>query len=175
MTEFELEKCGRGNLPAYPDEYAWGDDISYVHTGLWYAGTSSEIPTDYASNNAGPLAGGPLRAGAFARPTSNRTQSGAGYYGCLEITGSLYERGATIGNPAGRAYTGVHGDGQLLTDGNMNVVAWPSASSADGSFIRGGGYEDNQDLKRLSERSLAAYVQTAGGAYYGGRGVRTAE
>lgn len=175
MTEFEFEKCGRGKMTAFPNEYAWGDDIYYAHTGLLNEGTASEIPNDYASNNAGTGSGGPLRTGAFARTTSNRTQSGTGYYGCQEISGSIYERGATVGNPPGRAYTGVHGDGRLLTDGNMDVVAWPNASSAEGAFLRGGSYDESHLEKRLSDRTLAAYIQPAQGAVYGGRGVRTAE
>lgn len=175
MTEFELEKCGRGNRPPFPNEFAWGDDIYNVHTGLINAGLSSEIPNDYLSNNAGEASDGPLRTGAFARTTSNRTQSGAGYYGCQEISGSLIERGVTVGNPAGRTYTGVHGDGQLSNDGNLNVIAWPNATSADGTFLRGGGYNSDHLTKRLSERSLAAYIQPVAGAAYGGRGVRTAE
>ena len=175
MTEFEFEKCGRGKLPAYVDEYAWGDDIYYVHTGLLNEGTSSEIPIDYAANNAGPFSDGPLRTGAFARATSNRTQSGAGYYGCLELSGSLEERGVTVGNPAGRGYTGVHGDGELLNTGELDVSTWPSPVSADGAFLRGGSYLDTTVLKRLSERGLAAYTQPISLSTYGGRGVRTAE
>ena len=175
ISEFELEKCGRGNFPSYPNEFAWGDDTYTVHTGLLSVGTPGEIPTDYLANNAGPVSNGQLRAGAFARPTSNRTQSGAGYYGCQEISGNLYERGATIGNPAGRDYTGLHGDGTLLTDGNIGTAGWPSPITADGTFLRGGSYDDAHGPKRLSDRALAAYVQSAGGAVYGGRGVRTAE
>lgn len=175
MTEFELEKCGRGNLLAYQNEFAWGDGIYSVHTGLINAGLPSEIPNDYVSNNAGEASDGPLRTGAFARATSNRTQSGAGYYGCQEISGSLFERGVTVGNPSGRAYTGLHGDGQLLADGELNVPGWPIASTAEGTFIRAGAYNSGHISKQLSERSYGAFAIPQGGSTYGGRGVRIAE
>jgi formylglycine-generating enzyme required for sulfatase activity len=174
MTEFEFEKCGRGPLQAHPNGMAWGNNIIYFSSSLSNQNTSAEIPAEAYANAASPTFGA-LRVGCFARANSNRTTSGAGYYGCLDLSGNLRERGVSIGNPQGRSYTGLHGDGILTSVGHADVTGWPSVVTATGVFFRGGGWNDFYNEKRLSDRSDAANSNDLSTAFYGGRGVRTAE
>ena len=176
MTEFEFEKCGRGPLFPIAGEFAWGDNSRYGHLGLLNSGSASEIPNDYVSNTASDVSAGPLRTGAFARTSSNRTRSGAGYYGCLELTSNAWERSISVGNLAGRNYTGVHGNGILDAGGNEDVSAWPTPASALGLALRGGSYNSYVANGRLSDRDRAAMALPEVASYdCGGRGVRTAQ
>ena len=175
MTEFEFEKCGRGPLPAFPNEYAWGNRNIYYHVATNNTNTASEAPVENYSNTAGTNASGPLRTGCFARSNSNRTTAGAGYYGCLDLTGNLHERGVTVGNPQGRSYTGTHGNGMLTANGQADVVSWPIVTTGVGAFIRGGYHSSPYETKRLSDRADAAVSTNGADHAYGGRGVRTAQ
>lgn len=91
----------------------------------------------------------------------------------MELSGNVYEVGVTVGTAAGRSYSGLHGDGELDSAGGMNVSGWPSSSSAEGSFHRGGGIGDNIFGFRLSARGIAADPLRR--YEFGGRGVRTAQ
>jgi hypothetical protein len=106
LTELEYEKACRGPLQPVQGEFAWGtaliQNIPYIVSNIngpnaaivsnyftiggncWYASTA---PTNDPN---------PLRAGIFAVPsytgtTSARIQSGAGYYGAMELTGNAGE------------------------------------------------------------------------------------
>lgn len=173
MTEFEYEKSGRGPLSPVPNEYAWGNNIIYAHSTLVNSGLPSEVPGENYANIAGGNSFGPLRNGAFARTNSDRTLSGSGYYGCMELSGSVNERGVSVGNPQGRSYTGFHGNGLLSSDGYSNVPNWP-ASNSFGSFLRGGSFNYANEGSALSLRSTAAIPNFNATLNEGGRGVRTA-
>jgi hypothetical protein len=47
----------------------------------------------------------------------------------MELTGNLYERCITVGNPEGRASNGSHGNGRLLFNGSHNVASWPAGNT----------------------------------------------
>jgi formylglycine-generating enzyme required for sulfatase activity len=174
MTEFEFEKCGRGNQTPVPNENAWGNNflVGFSIPNLLFTGQIFETPSDTFSNISSD-GSGPIRTGALARIHSDRTQSGAGYFGCMELSGNVYEAGVTVGTAAGRSYSGLHGDGVLDSAGGMNVSGWPSSSSAEGTFHRGGGIGDNIFGYRLSARGIAADPLRR--YEFGGRGVRTAQ
>lgn len=174
MTVFEFEKCGRGIAAPVPNEHAWGNNVIFEETGLSNAGHADEVPIDPYANVAGPSSNGPLRNGAFARPFSTRTTSGAGYYGCLELTGNVFERCVTISNPAGRSYTGIHGNGILTSGGDHDVSNWPSATTGIGNCLHGGTWEYSTN-RRISDRALSGYSNESPLNDRGGRGVRTAE
>ena len=151
MTELEYEKICRGPQTAVSDEYAWGTtSVSSAFYTLSSFGQNAEGITNaqygtttgnaaYAgtisasTNSAQALVfnasfiNGPLRVGIFAGNLSNtsRETAGATYYGVMEMSGNLEEMVVTMANAAGRSYTGVHGDGSLLTLGNANVDFWP--------------------------------------------------
>jgi hypothetical protein len=122
---------------------------------------------------------GPIRNGIFATSSSSRENSGAGYYGAYELSGNLKERTITIGNSIGLSFTGLHGDGLLLSstgnEGNADVAGWPGAD-AIGSGLKGGAWDDTSSAKlKISDRSEAAFSTAVSYPGYGGRGVRTYE
>ena len=170
-----------------PNEYSWGTtDIANSPYTLSDSGADNEnIATNYSGTlgNAAyslttPFNGsinGPVRVGIFAGNSSNsgRVTAGASYYGVMEMSGNLLEHFITVGNPTGRAFTGLHGNGLLNTNGNANVTNWPGPSSLGAGF-RGGYWYYHAWYLRVSERSGAA--GTDPNRYYsdGGRGGRTA-
>ena len=187
LTELEFEKACRGTIPAVPNEYSWGTtEIASSPYTLSNSGADNEnIATNYSTTvgNAAyslttPFNGsinGPVRVGIFAGNSSNsgRVTAGATYYGIMEMSGNLLEHFITVGNPTGRAFTGLHGDGSLNTYGNADVTNWPGPSSLGAGF-RGGYWYYHAWYLRVSERSGAA--GTDPNRYYsdGGRGGRTA-
>ncbi len=90
----------------------------------------------------------------------------------MEFSGNVYERSVTIGNSTGRAFTGVHGDGVLDSDGNADVTNWPG-TDADGSGFRGGSWSNDADRAEVSNRALAINTSTARSNNRGFRAVRT--
>ncbi|MEL7160559.1 MAG: SUMF1/EgtB/PvdO family nonheme iron enzyme [Bacteroidota bacterium] len=183
ITELEFEKACRGPLPAINSEYAWGNanlhnaPYSYVNEG-----TPEESITDpgvgtgnaiVSSTNGTPS--GPKRVGILAASAQNNTreESGGSYYGVMELTGNVYERCITVGNPPGRAFTGNHGDGLLTFSGAANVPGWPT--SALGIGYRGGSYANLAPFITVSDRNDAANEITNGNTRLGFRGGRTAQ
>jgi hypothetical protein len=183
MTETEFEKACRGTAQPVAGEYAWGTSTiaSSVYSLSNSGGGNESIATGFSASNGNAnylntssTIGGPARVGIFAGTAGNtgRITSGATFYGIMEMSGNLYERIVTIGNPAGRAFTGIHGNGTLSVSGNADAANWPDNVTADGSGSRGGGYEHLYHL-RVSDRNLAAYSYTPRDRSYGGRGVRS--
>lgn len=183
MTELEYEKAGRG--PAIPvnNEFAWGTaNIHATDYAFQNPGTPSERVTNpgvgvgnaiYGDTNGSPS--GPKRCGILAASAVNptREETGGSYYGIMELTGNVYERCISVGNPEGRAFTGTHGDGVLLSSGSHNVASWP-ADNNTGFGYRGGSYFNGSEFIRLSDRYDAATVLVGANNRLGFRGVRTA-
>ncbi len=186
-TELEFEKSCRGTLPAVPNEYAWGTTgIASLTYTLSNSGLANEnIATNYSTTvgNAAyystiPYGGsinGPVRVGIFAGNGLNtgRVTSGATYYGIMEMTGNLYERSVTVGNPTGRGFTGSNGNGLLDVSGNADASNWPG-TTAVGAGFRGGDLNYSDTDLRVSDRYRAAYTYFSRNDGYGGRGVRVA-
>jgi formylglycine-generating enzyme required for sulfatase activity len=185
MTELEFEKACRGTIAPVANEYPWG--TTGIATPLYTldaAGATNEgIATNYSTTlgNAahsftlfGSAIHGPLRVGIFAANGSNsgRVTAGASYYGIMELGGNLLERAVTIGNVEGRAFTGLHGNGALATDGNPDGTAWPAPASAIGAGFRGGSLEVEATYVRTSDRNLATYTLPVRDYFIGGRGCR---
>lgn len=200
MTELEFEKIARGPLLPVNGEYAWGStDIvaALVISGSQEDGAEQITTTganahysDIALSGGDAALGveyqkGPLLAGIFANSSLNRISSGAGYYGVMDLSGNLKERVVTIGNAAGRGFTALHGNGLLSVEagyeGYADVANWPGldavptrgVTSASGSGLRGGSWQDPAGLLRISDRTEAALETTQALNTYGGRGVRT--
>jgi formylglycine-generating enzyme required for sulfatase activity len=184
MTELEFEKACRGTIAPVANEYPWG--TTGIATSLYTldaAGATNEgIATNFSTTvgNAsyrtpdGGAIDGPVRVGIFAANGSNsgRVTAGASYYGIMELGGNLLERAVTIGNVEGRAFTGLHGNGALATDGNPDGTAWPAPASAIGAGFRGGSCEVDATCMRLSDRETAAYTLSVRDYFIGGRGCR---
>jgi len=183
MTELEFEKSCRGTLTPVAGEYAWGSTSITGAANITSGGTVSETSNTAGANavyNSNANVQGPMRVGVFATGSSTRVQSGAGYYGMMELSGNLWERAVTVGNTTGRAFTGVHGNGGLSANGNANETAWPGISSGEvsgdtGAGFRGGDLSNNNAFYlRTADRDLAAYSFTFRNFDIGGRGVRVA-
>lgn len=180
MTEFEFEKINRGSdrtgaspgVAIYPvnGEYAWGENANLlsvtstshlVNDGLINEGIASSQPN--MNVNTG-FSSGPLRSGIFAAKnatTNQRRQSGATYYGVMEMTGSLEEyavqptrfyRPGSCNNTFYDFTNTTHGDGNIdQTTGEVNApflmnneLSYPFPLSR-----RGGAYNS---ARRVSER-----------------------
>jgi formylglycine-generating enzyme required for sulfatase activity len=188
MTELEYEKACRGTVAPVANEYAWGTNTvagsAYTldNDGATDEGITANYSTSAGNASYAPTGGGidgPLRVGIFAANAANsgRITAGASYYGIMELSGNLYERTVTVGNAAGRAYTGAHGNGALNGNGHADVTAWPGltggeVTGADGSGFRGGGWIIDATFLRASDRNFAAYTGTIRAYSYGFRAVR---
>ena len=125
ITELEYEKAARGPSKPIKAEFVWGtntyDDLErYVNENgeLVYANGYEESMIN----------------------DSNRASFGTSYYWVMDLSGSLWEKVITIGNPIGRAFKGSHGDGKL-SFGNATNEDWPKSDDEVCGFgYRGGGY-----------------------------------
>ncbi len=182
MTELEYEKACRGPLTPVANGYAWGSATGITGvTNITNSGGMNEL-----SNTAGANAvygailedpnnvnvRGPMRVGVFATGTTTRAQSGAGYYGSMELSGNVWERTVTVGNAQGRAYTGISGNGTLDANGNANAASWPGVG-AEGAGLRGGGWKSISVSLGISDRNNAGYAYPLREDACGGRGCRS--
>ena len=195
LTELEFEKSCRGTVSPLADEFAWGSKSIVAATGISNAGYNYETASNSGANacyfNAGT--NGPLRVGSFATGSSTRVQSGATYYGIMEMSGNQWERTVTVGNIAGRSFRGVHGDGMLNKSGEATVDYWPGingnstlstvnstyggitgVTGAAGVGYRGGFWGIVANYLRISDRTYTEYTHTGRQNDWGGRGARTA-
>jgi formylglycine-generating enzyme required for sulfatase activity len=198
ISELEFEKTARGPILSISNEFAWGSTTINAATTISGGSENGAETVESAANanfgnntlTGGDTTGGaeythgPLRTGIFASTASDRDKSGAGYYGAMELSGNLKERVVSIGNAAGRLFTGLNGDGILSSaggfEGNANQAGWPGldsdpirgVTSTEGSGLRGGGFDESQNRLRISDRQEAAN-SLAASSNTGGRGART--
>jgi hypothetical protein len=174
MTELEYEKsCRGGNQNPTASEFAWGNTSATALSGLSNASTMSETASNTSSNIAynNSFTSGPVRTGIFATSSTARATSGSGYYGNMELSGNLWERVVSVGNAAGRTFSGVHGNGTLTSGGASDVSGWPAAA---GAGWKGGSWlNTTTNSATTSDRAEANNANNARAADAGGRGVRT--
>lgn len=200
VTELEFEKIARGPVLPIDGEYAWGtmdivavsglsgaeeDGTETVTTSGGNARYNNTVLSGGDSSLGAQYQQGPLRSGIFSSDSVTRVSSGATYYGVMEMSGNLKEWVVTLGNSAGRNFTGVNGNGILSGDsgyeGNADASGWPGldgpatrgVTGAAGAGLRGGSWEDIADRLRISDRFEAAIAATQALNTYGGRGART--
>lgn len=215
MTELEFEKACRGPLSASVEEFPWGN-IQYELTlqlALDNIGTQNEgisegyVTTTSRGNmlhdlNRNSSSGtkridGPIRVGIFAANALNdgtRLRTGATYYGIMEMGGNLFEQVVTLGNAAGRSFTGLHGNGGLTSSGDADVDFWPGingnsnrsssnnifsgltgVTAAAGSGRKGSSWYRNPSAGKVSvRREVNVPVDSRTLADNGFRAVRTA-
>ena len=116
--------------------------------------------------------GGPTRVGIYARDYTTRGQAGASYWGIMELSGNLWEYIVPVGNAACRTFTGLHGNGTLGPNGEVDVPFWPSIYDT-GIGLRGGAYIYAATYERISDRSAAVGVSPVRSLVRGGRFVRS--
>jgi len=174
MTDFEFEKASRGPLNPMPYEYPWGNTSLTQCSGTGNnAGTYQERPSQsgeglclYQWNDQNWA---PYRSGSFATQITTRSQSGATYYGIMEMGGNLSEQ--VVGGGSGYDYsnfTTANGDGILGSDGNANVTGWPTGIGANtGNYCKGGDYVGNGTYPNI--------IQVSDRQYYGGNTVNNGQ
>ena len=182
MTELEYEKACRGPIPAKSGEFAWGNANVALNPHTVINGaepneliTNLETGTgNMAYSETNGLTNGPKRCGVFAASAVNKTreETGGSYYGIMELSGNVYERCITVGNPEGRSFTNANGDGVLTASGLANVNSWPLANIGWG--FRGGSYVNQSIYTRISDRNDAANSFSGANSRIGFRGVRSA-
>lgn len=202
MTELEYEKACRGPNYPVPGEYAWG---TATYATLPYSLANDGTPNEAVSANYNTNAGnawaspalvninpiGPGRVGMFALSsysgsTSGRIQSGATYYGIMNMSDNVST--PVVATPRYNytnsfspyitnslvAYTGQHGNG--LNSVALGLAAfpsdWPGVNSSyygESLWIRKGGL----GLTTVSDNGNY-YTGTPATSGSGIRGVRSA-
>jgi hypothetical protein len=101
----------------------------------------------------------------------------------MDLAGSVWEKVVSIGHPAGRAFRGTHGDGNLTHYGAATNDDWPRRDEGGGGYgyLGGGFYEQGMKFTEFNPYSPIAYRRY--GAWgeaprslaYGFRAVRSAD
>jgi formylglycine-generating enzyme required for sulfatase activity len=176
MTELEFEKASRGTSTPLTDEYAWGNTNIFDATAYAGSGTSETLTPTNANCSFANTGDNQIRAGVFAAMAATpgpatRQQSGATYWGIMEMSGSEWERVITIGHPNGRAFTGATGKGDLNAAGDAVIANWPN-NLTTGIVFRGGSWSNGSTAVRTSDRKEGGSVNVNRVNDFGGRGVR---
>lgn len=184
MTELEFEKICRGPNNPVAGEFAWGTNTITDCNALSNDGTATEKNTALPAagtglanyNNDGII--GPSRCGFAAGLATDRLQSGASYYGVMELSGNIEEMCVNIYDSPGLAFTVATGDGYLTvapTPGFSNMPTWPSndAGTYVGTTTRGGSCAHAAAQLSVSDRYYYSTSYTISQYWYqGGRGIR---
>ena len=155
MTELEFEKACRGPLAPVAGEYAWGST------------NRIKAPTPDAAEPKAVINPAPNSG-------SRREQTGASYWGIMDLSGGLWDRVVTLDNASdyppdeGRRFRGTHGTGTLDMPAD-----WPD-KDGNGAGFRGGAAGLAPVHMGVSDRYSAAYGNGARGVRNGFRAVRTA-
>ncbi|MEO1435807.1 MAG: SUMF1/EgtB/PvdO family nonheme iron enzyme [Bacteroidota bacterium] len=185
MTELEFEKACRGTRPSVPDELAWGNAFianeDYTVLNIQQANSAvQDLPQNtgnaiYVETLPTGLSQ-PFRPGllAFSSVNGTRQETGASYYGVMELSGNLAELVIGVGTAQGRAYNGSHGNGFITLNGEHNNSFWPNSTSASGTGLKAGNYGNIADLLRISRRQFSNTPVSGNFAGVGIRLVRTA-
>ncbi len=183
MTEFEYEKAARGTIAPIANEFAWGSTKIGSSNGAFLTQNSStETSSSIFDGNCWYNHNiGPIRSGFAATASSNRSQSGASYYGIMELSGNLYEQcvGGTGYNYSD--FNTTNGNGALSNIGLADVNGWPkNGGLSSGTIFRGGSFNTliaEVRYCQISDRSFYQGQAENGNAVrnkeVGGRGVRS--
>lgn len=175
MTELEYEKACRGFAAPVANEYAWGN--ANINAANYFPVSNQGQPNESVNTGYSTTSGNAwydatrafdavTRVGIFAAhpSSSGRVTSGATYWGIMEMSGHCWERTVSVGRPESRNFTGTHGDGVLLSNGNATNTDWPGytagqgVNTAVGCGYRGGAFNFPPPIQpnlRVSSRILA--------------------
>lgn len=181
MTEFEYEKICRGPNPAFPEENAWGtiNLLKAESSALNNAGLSNETSNvsgfGLCAYGANTTTSGPLRCGFAATGSSTRIESGASFYGAMEMSGNVNEQCVGGYNFNFSAFTTANGDGELSSVGSANTPNWPVLGGGrNGGILKGSNWHTNSVTElNVSDRfSMVSSINQVRDYRIGGRGVR---
>jgi formylglycine-generating enzyme required for sulfatase activity len=210
LSELEFEKAARGYnseagqaIAAAEGAPAWGNNNAYPGNVV----SASETEFYKAEGNccfnsvtyrSGDKEKGPVNAGSFEKKVFPCEENGSSYFGVFDLSGNVSEYCVTIGNNAGRSYTGLHGDGYLTSDGFANVDFWPGingntridfpgnvflkelnnytgVTGAAGSGTRGGDWSNKENRLAISDRAFASQPGSSRERTTGIRGARSVD
>lgn len=182
MTELEFEKAAKGpvhtlNMLASGGTSAYDQVYTITNDGMENANISNPGESITNLNYSSTAPSGPMRVGIFASSAINptRIETGGSYYGVMELSGNLYERLIGIGSPVNRTYTGLHGNGEILNNGDHNVSGWPAVGSEGAISYRGGSYFNSIEFCLIADRFDGSNLGSITNNRIGARGVRSAE
>ena len=166
MTEFEFTKASRGIRKPTAGAFPWG--------------TNEKFAVQRLPDENGVLT---MNNGWSEEKLSeeNLAYFAASYYWVMDLSGSMWERVVSIGHPAGRSFTGSHGDGNLSNKGMATNPDWPLGNTeAGGVGFRGGGfygynraYHQYNPFSPIAYRPYGGWHGTNRNKAYGGRLVRS--
>ena len=184
FTEMEFEKACRG-IRFLRKDMAWGAQYGLA---INRAGTKdpyftnpftpNERPKDttccYLETGKAPWV---IRCGGFAFDSSNREQSGATYYGVMNMSDNLWERCVNVSTEAGRSFIPVEGDG-ILDEGSNAGDAYVPKDLYDETSCwpgkEGFGFRGNQVSNRTyAESQWINKGEAERNPYTGFRGARS--
>lgn len=180
ITELEFEKASKGpthiiNMQASGGVTPYDQVYTFVNDGMENANISNPGENITNMNYSSTDPGGPVRVGIFASSAINptRLETGGSYFGVMELGGNLYERCIGVGTPINRAFTGNHGNGELLSNGNHNVLNWPAVGSEGAVSYRGGSWINSSSLCATADRNSSCVTSSITNSRIGARGGRT--
>ena len=189
ISEMEFEKACRGHLTPVAGEFAWGTDRVTNANHPVDDGTPFESVSDVPEEGSG-LANhgnvvasegwglrGVLRTGFAASEGTERVESGAAFYGAMEMSGNVWEYTIMVAGE-GVLFTGEPGDGSLDSVGNANETGWCNPDTGNGVLLKGGAWSSTiaevgawRDLA-VSDRFYSHIKPTQRRNTTGGRGGR---
>ena len=164
MSELEYEKACRGTAIApIANEFAWGNATATLLLSVNNTGATDEsVATPSNANACCDFSyGNATRTGLFARPSSNRVLSGAGYFGVMNMSDNVSEICISTANEDAWPFdAAIHGDGSIAADGQTDITNWKLANTGTagaGYGLRGGNFFNILTWGRVSDRTNSAH------------------
>ena len=166
MTDLEFFKACRGPSAPIAHEFPWGT-------------ASKDRLRRVVAKDDDLVTTGDADEGLLSDAT--RDVLGASYWWVMDLAGSVWERVVTLGHPAGRAFRGSHGDGEISPVGYATNGYTDDDDNEGGyGYLGGGFYQQGMRETEFNPHSPIAYRRYGswGGAprslAYGFRAARTA-
>jgi len=173
ITELEFEKAARGPKRPVAGDYPWGTATTDGLARKVQKGTRDLTEASVEAERG--------------LTDATRARLGASFYWVMDLSGGIWERVVSAGQPAGRAFRGSHGDGVLDAKGNATNADWPR-TAANGEDAPGMGYRGGAEYfapqpkdnptnpnSPVAVRTYAGWGGTERYKTYGARAGRTAE